>query len=236
MKKRKNSLILLISIFVGILFLVLFVAVVCSLNTLMAPDHYLFGEMNQTAQFVLMLLIFAIVLLGIGWIMRKCKIQRTESLEEWLDLWDAFGKWKWVLVVIWVLVFYCCATSATYVTEDTIIAHSPIYPAGVKYAYEDISQIKTGFGGKIFGIKEYTKKGSFFYILTMKDGRRIVFSQPGTNEDIERYNQDSYLELEEFDQKLMELGIPKESDESNWEACDMDQVYVDRFLRIIRNK
>ena len=45
--------------------------------------------------------------------------------------------------------------------------------------------------------------------------------------------EDSYLELEEFDQKLVSLGIPKEGDPAGAGLCEFDQYYVDRFLRII---
>ena len=46
---------------------------------------------------------------------------------------------------------------------------------------------------------------------------------------------DTYLELEEFDQALMVLGIPKDASEEGYENCDFDQEYVERFLRIIRS-
>ena len=44
------------------------------------------------------------------------------------------------------------------------------------------------------------------------------------------------MELEEFDQALVELGIKKEADKTGWENCDFDKEYVDRFLRIIELK
>ena len=62
-----------------------------------------------------------------------------------------------------------------------------------------------------------------------------VFSVPSTNSDIERYTDDTYLELEEFDLALTDLGIPKKSSAKGWEHCDFDDCYVERFLRIIRN-
>ena len=60
----------------------------------------------------------------------------------------------------------------------------------------------------------------------------MVFHVPSVNSDIERY-EDSYLELEELDIALQKYNIPKESSPEGYENCDFDQVYVDRFLRII---
>ena len=43
------------------------------------------------------------------------------------------------------------------------------------------------------------------------------------------------LELEEFDAALMALGVSKTASETNWEFCEYDRQFVDRFLRILRN-
>ena len=59
---------------------------------------------------------------------------------------------------------------------------------------------------------------------------------PSINGDIERYVNDSYLELEDFDQKLVSLGIPKKASTDGYDNCDLDKQYVERFLRIIELK
>ena len=48
--------------------------------------------------------------------------------------------------------------------------------------------------------------------------------------------EDTYFELEEFDQRLMALGIVKEGDTSGSQNCRLDPYYVERFCRIITNK
>ena len=101
--------------------------------------------------------------------------------------------------------------------------------------YSDVKSIKTGFGNKNISIAEYKKKGQFFYQVEI-NGKTITFHAPSTNEKIKRYEEHTYLELEEFDQALVELGIPKEADKEGWEYCDFDKEYVDRFLRIIMLK
>jgi len=41
--------------------------------------------------------------------------------------------------------------------------------------------------------------------------------------------------LEEFERKLVSLGISKKASSEGHENCDLDQEFVDRFLRIIKN-
>lgn len=84
-----------------------------------------------------------------------------------------------------------------------------------------------------FAFREYKKKGTFSYRIYF-DGSEVVFSQPYVNEEIERY-EETYMELEEFDAKVMSYGVAKEGSEQYAEDCDLDKRYVDCFLRIIRN-
>lgn len=55
------------------------------------------------------------------------------------------------------------------------------------------------------------------------------------NENINRF-QDTYQELEEFDNRLVELGIPKTASAKHADKNDYDEQYKKRFERIIHNK
>lgn len=158
-----------------------------------------------------------------------------ENMNDILYIWNHLGKWRPAVVVFWFVAMYLCLTSVTFVTEDKIICHSPLHPSGVVYDYWQIEEINTGFGNKSVALAEYKKKGSFFYQIRLDD-KTITFHCPSVNEDIKRYQEDSYLELEEFDQKLVSLAIPKKADETGYENCDFDKQFVERFLRIIRLK
>ncbi len=72
-----------------------------------------------------------------------------------------------------------------------------------------------------------------FYYRIYVDNKKITFSVPSTNEKIEKYNNDTYLELEEFDKKLMKKNIKKIGDDEYANACDLDKQYCERFIRII---
>lgn len=205
---------------------------------LMVPRDFLFLEQGPVTGIILIFLIMIpVILLCVLLISKMSKISKKEleDVNDILFIWNHLGKWRPIVIFAWLLATYCCITNFTAVTSDKIICYSPLHPTGVEYEYSDVESIKTGFGNKNFSIAEYKKKGNFFYQIEL-DGKTITFHTPGTNEDIQRYNEHTYLELEEFDQALVGLGIPKEADKKGWKNCDFDQEYVNRFLRIIELK
>nr|MDE6567520.1 V-type ATPase subunit a family protein [Lachnospiraceae bacterium] len=246
-----------------ILGIVLFVALIIQLDKIFAPQDWLFSQMKPWAETLLIALImipvmlFASVLLV--WQRRKfgkkptsvardkdsdasnsdvCEedLQKEDRGEEEVEVlgWETFRKYWYFFVPVWIVAVYLCLSSVTYVTEDQIIIHSPICPQGKSYSYRDVSKVETGFGQKTVSLHREQRRGTFFYRVTV-GGKRIVFMQPSVNGKIARYEEDTYLELEEFDQRLMQFGVDKESDETGYEACDFDKEYVDRFRRIIAN-
>ncbi len=218
-----------------ILGLAAMIGVLAFIPELMVPKDYLFLEQGPITGVILIWLVMIPVILLCSLLILKISKKTAEEMEDVNDIlmiWNLLKKWRPVVVAVWLVALYCCITNFTAVTTDKIIRYSPLHPAGVEYDYSDVASVKTGFGNKNFSIAEYKKKGNFFYQIKL-DGKTITFHVPGTNEDIQRYEEHTYLELEEFDQALVELGIPKEADKEGWENCDFDQEYVDRFLRII---
>ena len=227
--------VLIITCIVGIAAVV---GVMRLLEKLTAPENYLFFEYHPVAGIVLIWLVMIPVILICLLLATKISGKDKKQMEKMNDMvyiWNHLGKWRGIVIVLWVVGSYCCVTNVNFVTEDSIICCTPLCPKGIVYEYSDIEYISTGFGDKNFAIAEYKRKGEFFYQITL-DGRTITFHVPSANEDIERYQEDSYLELEEFDQALMKLGIPKNASEKGYENCDFDQEFVDRFLRIINSK
>ena len=198
------------------------------------PDNYLFFEHGPITGMVLVLLIILPTILFCVLVVAKIRKKPVEEMEDVNDLlfiWNHLGKWRAAVIVAWLFALYCCAFNFTAVTKDKIIRYSPWQPMGVEYKYSDVDSIKTGFGDKNFSFTEYKRKGSFYYQIKI-NGQTVTFHMPTANEQIERYEEHTYLELEEFNQALTALGIPKEADENGWENCDFDKEYVDRFLRI----
>ncbi len=225
-------------IFACVLGIAAVVAIESWMENLMAPENYLFFEFQSVASVAMVWLSMIPIILICVLVLAKIFKKNTEELEKVNDivlLWNHLGKWRSATILLWLIGLYCCITSINFVTEDSIVHYSPLNPTGITYQYSDIEQITTGFGNKTFAIAEYKKKGNFYYQLTI-DKTLITFHVPSVNESIERYQEDTYLELEEFDQKLVKLGIPKKADPKGYENCDYDQRYIDRFLRIIQSK
>ena len=202
------------------------------------PDDYLFYELHPVAGKVLFVLIILAVILAIL-LLHSQMVGKTEkemdTTSDILFIWNATKRFRPAIIAIWIVAIYCCVASVNVVTEDEIICHTPFEPMGVVYRYEDVEKITTGFGKDSFAFVEYKKKGNFYYQLEI-DGRTLWFHQPSPNSDIVRYEEDTYLELEEFDQKLMKLEIVKEGDVSGKQNCMLDPYYVERFCRIVQNR
>lgn len=230
--KKKNR--EMIGTIPGIIFAVTlsFIAIVgitVLIQTYMVPKDFLFFEPNPVAGMGLVWLVVILVSIFSAMAIEKILKPSEQSV---LNMWKCFGIWRLIVIVVWLMAAYCCVTSFNVVTSDKIICHSPLKPKGIAYSYSDVKSIKTGFGNRNFSLLNYKKKGSFYYQIEV--GEKIVTFQGGSvNEEIKRYEEHTYLELEEFDQALVALKIPKESDKSGWENCDFDKEYVDRFIRIV---
>lgn len=226
-----------IAIIVCIAGIAAYIGLIIMVEKLMAPENFLFYEHNAVASVVLIWVVLIPVILVCVLLVAKFRRKAMEQMEDMNDIlyiWNHLGKLRPAAILLWVIVLYCCITSVTYVRENDIVYHSPIHPMGIVYDYSQIEKINTGFGNKNFAIVEYKKKGNFYYRITV-DGKKITFHGPYVNEEIERY-EDSYLELEEFDQRLVALGIEKESSSDGYENCELNSRYVKRFVRIIELK
>lgn len=200
------------------------IAVVLLLDALLEwslPDNYLFYQEERGSVFSALLgVLGANVFSGFH--------------GNWRELWSERKKHCIAFLLAVLFTGYYFITSVTYVTPDTITSRTLLNPFGTTYNLEEIEKIETGFGDSDGGFftPEYQKLGTFYYKVYV-GGKAFVFHSTWPNMNIERYEEDAYLELEEFDQKLESLGIPKEGNPDGAGLCDMDQYYVERFLRII---
>ena len=221
--------------------IIAFIAVFASLiggsvlicDKILAPDQWLFYETHQIPMTIYIFVIIGIALWG--FLLVKQVIDNFKEIKNYKHNIKTCFAWSVTLVVVWCITTYLCLMNTVYVTEDSIIVYSPFNIKGTVYSYEDVEKVETGFGDGGIAVFDYQKKGSFYYKVKV-DGKTLLFTGGQTSEDIKRYADDTYLELEEFDQKLMNAGAEKESSEENYDSCFMDQEYIDRFLRIINNK
>jgi len=222
LKVLKEIIIIILQVVAAvILCLFIFGAGITRILEITFPNDYLFYEFQGSAEELLVPIIMVPILFVVGFY-GSIKKQWREKKKGFI-----------IGVIVLLLGLYYCFTSLAIATEDGVIRRTPLHPIGTEYKYADVERIQTGFGDKkdIFFTPEHEKLGNFYYKIYI-DGKETVFHSPYPNPDIERY-EDSYLELEEFDQKLESLEIPKEGNPDGAGLCDMDQCYVDRFLRII---
>ena len=129
--------------------------------------------------------------------------------------------------------FVMCISNVVFVTKDNIINYS--LGKSNTYSYTDVTKVETKFGNKIVTLNDYERIGRFKYVVNL-DGKKFVFSNPVVNPEYELYINNRYLEIEELDNKLMNLNVKKESTDENSEYCELDKQYCDRFIKIINNK
>ena len=129
--------------------------------------------------------------------------------------------------------FVMCISNVVFVTKDNIINYS--LGKSNTYSYTDVTKVETKFGNKIVTLNDYERIGRFKYVINL-DGKKFVFSNPVVNPEYELYINNTYLEIEELDNKLMNLNVKKESTDENSEYCELDKQYCDRFIKIINNK
>ncbi|CYV08748.1 Uncharacterised protein [Streptococcus suis] len=186
-------------------------------ETFFLPSGWLFYEYSIGLGKVSMVFIMAFLVFLLGKLTRLVKLP-------W--------KYGWGLAGGCILLTALLISTTTVVTDSQIIDINLLVPSK-EYLYSDVKSVWVGFGTKVFTLDEAEKQGQFSYRIQL-DGKELVFMQPTSNRDL--VTDDTYIELEEFDQRLMTLGIPKESSAEGSQYNDLDAHYLERFLRIVENK
>lgn len=213
----------------------LFASIAALQESLLAPEGWLFYDLEPWAEDGMICLVM-VPLVVFFQTFRGGLLQRRQDRESCTEEEKTQSARIWrrvfpVLVTLWLLLFYASFTSVNFVTEETIVHHSPLHPAGETYSYEEVEKVKASFGSKAISLWSYQRRGNFSYTVYV-GGHVVIFRSGSANEKIERYEEDTYLWLEELDEALMMLDIPKESDVRYSSSSDLAEYYVERFLRI----
>ncbi|MFH0396366.1 MerR family transcriptional regulator [Streptococcus sp. A34] len=181
------------------------------------PSDWLFYEYSTGLGKIAILFIMAFLAFLLGKLARLVKLS-----------------WKYGLGLAGscILLTALLISTTTAVTKDQIIDINLLAPSK-EYLYSDVKSVWTGFGTKLVTVNRSERQGEFSYQIQL-DGKKIVFMQPTVNQNL--IPDDTYIELEEFDRRLMNLGIPKESSTEGSQYNDLDSHYLERFLRIVENK
>ncbi len=238
MKILKKILLFLISllIFAFFAFLTIFATAFLT-EKIFLPKDYLFYEHSPVTGIILIFILLIPSLFLCYFVLRKLRLLTQAQIENFDDefyLWNRLGKFKIAVIFVWLIALYVCFTNITVVTDNSITVHTHLSPRGKTFSYSEVENIETGFGNKKLAFCDYKEEGNFFYIIKLED-KKIVFHQPTPNSKIERYNNNTYLELEEFDNALKTFNIPKSSNSRGYEKCYYDEEIINRFLKIIEN-
>lgn len=181
------------------------------------PSDWLFYEYSTGLGKVAIFFIMAFLVFLLGKLARLVKVS-----------------WKYGLGLAGgcIMVTALLISTTTAVTEDQIIDVNLLTPSK-EYLYSDVKSVWTGFGTKLVTVNRSERQGEFSYQIQL-DGKKIVFMQPTVNQNL--VPDDTYIELEEFDRRLMNMGIPKESSTEGSQYNELDLHYLKRFLRIVENK
>ncbi len=226
-KTKGTASVFLISILAIVLTISIFVGIGTLQEAIFVPKSYLMFIFKPPYSYFIFFYEIELIAFLISRVYKKIK---NIELKWTVDFCNFVKKNIFVTIIINIILLYVCITGITVVTENKITDYSFYNPMGTTYSYEDISKVEAGFNGKKLGI--FPKgAGEFYYTVFFNDGNKVNFYQ--ANSEFE----DTYLELEIFDKLLMDTGkAEKTSSKENYELCDFDQRYVDRFLRIIDNK
>lgn len=208
-------------VFLAIILCIILFSCISISTTYLLPENWLFYESNR---FWGLVMIGVIVTSIIYWLFQLFKVY---------DLFDnrylRFGS----AILIFLSTFFYL-TNTTVVTEQDIILYSPLNLSGKHYRYDDVEKIEVWYGASHWSLSTNNRQGHFYYAIWL-DGKRVVLSQPNVNDDVNRFV-DTYQELEEFDERLVNLGIPKTASDKHADKNDYDEQYQKRFERIIKNK
>jgi hypothetical protein len=153
--------------------------------------------------------------------------EKFSSMNKGLSLRLKFDKF---LILTVIPLIYIMIASTVIVTEDGIYDYSFYNLKGNKYSFSDVEYVNTGFvdGGR--------NKGEFFYNIELKNGKKLRLAHPSMPQPSEKYDNDSWQEYVDIDKYIMNSGVKKDSSENGSKYVQMDKIYVDKLLHVVRNK
>ena len=234
--KKTNIFFDLLSHIISFIFYILLIAVVViailafSIGiTLLQEKLFIKGQyiiyLTKYPYSYLVFVIMVLVAIKIG--MMMLKKEKLFSKEKELSLWRKFDKFLMLAIIP---LIYIVVTSVVVVTEEGIYDYSIYNVKGDKYTFSDVDYVNTGF------VDYGRNKGEFFYNIELKNGTKLRLAYPSMHQLSEKYEDDTWQEYVDIDEYIMNSGAKKDSSEKGSKYVQMDKVYVDKLLKVIRNK
>ncbi|HAX73541.1 MAG TPA: hypothetical protein DCY20_08450 [Firmicutes bacterium] len=216
---------LLLVIFLGMAVLI------SILPALIYQVDYIFYSVSDSAFIIAIVTVY--VLVGFFLVKYHHTVKKQSGLNFALEseLTAAYGliqpvwhKSKLLIAIVVIACLYVSCTQVVFVASDEIFVVRPLSPLGTSYHYTDVVEVK---------IYSPIYKSELNYQITLTDGTKVNLNGGG-GDDI---NGDTYESLQDFDYKVVKLGIKKSSDLDAVYRCtkDYDRVYHDRWMNIAQN-
>ncbi len=220
---------LLLLIIIGIIIIVfsVFIGVTVLQTKLFMNDSVFLYAVPKTSTMILILITVFYGYCFVG----CCLKNRQTSIDDVKEYFFIFKRFYKYIIPISFVALLIVIFNVTTVSPTEMKSYSLINPLGRTYTFEDIESVETGF---LTGyIQIMGSQGDFFYNVTMKDNKTIAFSNTQT---LSQYEDDTYSEIEYLDKLIMQRSVKKNSSTDGVEHAYLDQYYIDRFIRIIKNK
>lgn len=173
------------------------------------------------------LMFVIMIIVGNKVVMLSFKKEKLSFMSKGGYLWAKIDK---ILMLATIPLLYIVLTSVAIVTKDGIYDYSFYNLNGNKYRFSDVEYVDTGF------IDWGKNKGEFFYNIELENGTRLKLAYPSMPQPSGRYDDDTWQEYVDIDKYIMASGAEKEASEDGAKYVQMDTVYVDKLLSVIRNK
>lgn len=213
------ALICIIGVFVGMTYLQYMIY--------MKDDFYIMSVSNFSILFLILICAsFYIFVLS-----RYASHYQFDEYNDYIDIVRWMKKHYKIYLAVCLISIYLFMSNVSTISPNKIIYRSYFNPIGTIYSYDDIESVECGFYKN--GLSYFHEKGEFYYKVHMKDGQSISLQNTQT---IEKYEDDTYIEIEIFDKDVMKYPVKKISSDKYSQYAMLDQRFIDRFISIINNK
>jgi hypothetical protein len=201
-------------------------------RSIFVPDEFVLWTLHDSSMRIMYIFEGIIIGVVVYYINRKkpdFKYTRIGKIVSFMK--NNKGKVIPLLGVTFAVIIYYMIFNVTVFYSDRLINYSFTRSKGKEYSYSEIKSISTGFYRKNIPLTH--SKGQFYYIIQMKDGRKINLNSTNVTKD----DKDIYLTVLEFDKQFVNAGVPKTVDKEYFyvEAQNYDKVYSDRIKSIVDN-
>lgn len=231
-ERKKRGWILLLWLPFSLCIGFLFIFVIQWLKELLyLKDGYILWSSTMLADILPFFFLIEAMVINGAYIAKKT---HNIDFEDYQVIFHKLKRYRFLMLFVNLIVLYISLTNINVLYPshlETARWYAPILQTN---DYQNITKVKTGFQSAKSFLSQ-RNKGDFYYFLYLKDGKKIDISMPNAAHE-KRYEEHTYLEIEECDAIFMQLGIKKEGSMQHFQDNTLAAEYRNRFKKIVENK